>query len=56
MSGVRGGGGGDRYGGWATDVLAAGAPSHRPRRPSTTAVPAERGLVVEDVETGWCGA
>ncbi len=56
MSGARGTGGADRYGGWATDVLAPGARAHRPRRPGTTPVPAERGLVVEDVETGWCGA
>ncbi len=43
----------DRYG---SDVLAGGgAPSH-PIRPATTAVDAVRGLVVEEVMTGWCGA
>jgi len=41
----------DRYG---TDVLARDP--HRGRRPVTTDVAAERGLVVEDVETGWVGA
>jgi len=41
----------DRYG---TDVLSNDP--HRSRRPQTTDVPAERGLVVEDVETGWVGA
>ncbi|MGM0384926.1 MAG: DUF3097 domain-containing protein [Actinomycetota bacterium] len=40
----------DRYG---PDVL-SGTP--RSRRPAATAVPAEQGLVVEDVETGWVGA
>ncbi len=39
----------DRYG---TDVLAGGPP----RRAEPASVPAESGLVVEDVETGWCGA
>jgi hypothetical protein len=39
----------DRYG---SDVLAAAA---RPR-PQAPQVEAEVGLVVEDVETGWCGA
>ncbi|MFP5345570.1 MAG: DUF3097 family protein, partial [Actinomycetes bacterium] len=39
----------DRYG---RDVL-AGAP---PRRRVQREVPASSGLVVEDVETGWCGA
>lgn len=38
----------DRYG---PDVLAAGPPRNR-----SVDVPAEPGLVVEDVETGWCGA
>jgi hypothetical protein len=38
----------DRYG---QDALAA--PIARPRTPELAA---ERGLVVEDVETGWCGA
>jgi len=38
----------DRYG---TDVLAAG-----PRKPRSTEHPAELGLVVEDVETGYVGA
>ncbi len=41
----------DRYGG---DVLARDP--HRPRRPVTRDEPAVPGLVVEDVETGWCGA
>lgn len=39
---------GDRYG---PDVLSAA-----PRRPDPVNVEAEPGLVVEDVETGWCGA
>jgi hypothetical protein len=41
----------DRYG---TDVLATDW--RRPPRGRTTDVAAEPGLVVEDVETGWCGA
>ncbi len=41
----------DRYG---RDVLAEAA--RIPRRPAAPPVPAEPGLVVEDVETGWCGA
>ena len=41
----------DRYG---RDVLADAA--RMPRRPAAAPVPAEPGLVVEDVETGWCGA
>jgi hypothetical protein len=41
----------DRYG---RDVLADAA--RMPRRPVAPSVPAEPGLVVEDVETGWCGA
>ncbi|HEY0185877.1 MAG TPA: DUF3097 domain-containing protein [Cellulomonas sp.] len=42
----------DRYG---TDVLSAG--SGRPhRRPTSRPLPAERGLVVEEVTTGWVGA
>ena len=41
----------DRYG---RDVLADAA--RMPRRPAAEPVPAEPGLVVEDVETGWCGA
>jgi hypothetical protein len=42
---------GDRYG---TDVLAV---SWRSRgRPVPADVPAEPGVVVEDAETGWCGA
>ena len=40
----------DRYSG---DVL---APGWGRRRPSTPRVAAERDLVVEDVETGFCGA
>lgn len=47
----------DRYG---PDVLAAGAPaahhSGGSGRPKTVPVPAEAGLVVEDVESGWVGA
>jgi len=39
----------DRY---AADVLAAGPP----RKPGLTPEAAEVGLVVEDAETGWCGA
>jgi len=38
---------GDRYG---SDILAV------PARRALPEVPAEPGLVVEDVETGWCGA
>jgi hypothetical protein len=41
----------DRYG---PDVLATDW--RRPPRGRTTDVAAEQGLVVEDVETGWCGA
>ncbi|HEU5240920.1 MAG TPA: DUF3097 family protein, partial [Ornithinibacter sp.] len=42
---------GDRYG---TDVLSG---DWRPRgRPAPAEVPAEPGAVVEDGETGWCGA
>lgn len=41
----------DRYG---TDVLSRDP--HRGRKPQTTDVPAERGLVVEDVTSGWVGA
>lgn len=49
---------GDRYG---PDVLAGRDPRDpRPwaarRRPASRPVPAEPGLVVEDVETGWVGA
>ena len=40
----------DRYG---RDVLAA---DPHPRRPASRDEPAERGLVVEDVGTGWVGA
>jgi hypothetical protein len=44
----------DRYG---PDVLADGARStHPPRHPVMVPVPAEKGLVVEDVQTGWVGA
>jgi DUF3097, C-terminal domain/DUF3097, N-terminal domain len=46
MSGSR-----DRYG---SDVLTAGWRTRR--RPAPAEVAAERGLVVEDAETGWCGA
>ncbi|MGB5953330.1 MAG: DUF3097 family protein [Ornithinimicrobium sp.] len=41
----------DRYG---TDVLAGDG--HAPRRTRSISVSAEVGLVVEDVDTGWCGA
>lgn len=41
----------DRYGG---DVLAGDW--RRARRPPPREVPAEPGLVVEEVDTGWCGA
>jgi hypothetical protein len=41
----------DRYGG---DVLAGDW--RRGRRPVSTPAPAQVGLVVEEVETGWCGA
>ena len=43
--------GSDRYG---TDVLAGDW--RRGRRPVSTPHEAQRGLVVEEVETGWCGA
>ena len=44
----------DRYG---PDVLAAGSPGGRGRRlPTSAPVPATRGLVVEDVTSGWVGA
>ena len=44
----------DRYG---TDVLSSGSSgAHRPRRPSSTPVAAEPGLVVEEVTSGWVGA
>lgn len=42
----------DRYG---PDVLSAGAPRAH-RRPTSTPTPAEAGLVVEEVTTGWVGA
>lgn len=41
----------DRYG---SDVLSQDP--HRHRKPQTTDVPADRGLVVEDVTSGWVGA
>ncbi|MGO1317073.1 MAG: DUF3097 family protein [Cellulomonadaceae bacterium] len=43
----------DRYG---RDVLASGTPDHHRSRPVSRPVPAESGLVVEEVETGWVGA
>ncbi len=44
----------DRYG---ADVLAAGSPgTHARRRPASTPTPAEPGLVVEEVTSGWVGA
>lgn len=42
----------DRYG---PDVLASGSPRTH-RRPTSRPLPAERGLVVEEVTTGWVGA
>lgn len=42
----------DRYG---SDVLSSGSHSAH-RRPASRPVPAERGLVVEEVTTGWVGA
>ncbi len=42
-------------GGWGAQPLEGLAAATR-RRPTTTDVAAEPGLVVEDVETGWCGA
>jgi Protein of unknown function (DUF3097) len=44
----------DRYG---PDVLASGSPAARPRRrPASVPTPAEPGLVVEEVTSGWVGA
>ncbi|MFJ4105967.1 DUF3097 domain-containing protein [Oerskovia enterophila] len=45
----------DRYG---ADVLSSATPAPVPhrRRPVSRPQPAKRGLVVEDVETGWVGA
>ncbi|HYN28834.1 MAG TPA: DUF3097 family protein [Dermatophilaceae bacterium] len=43
----------DRYG---PDALATERRAAAARRSTTAAVPAESGLVVEDVDTGWCGA
>ncbi|MDF2808726.1 MAG: hypothetical protein K0S43_3672, partial [Cellulosimicrobium sp.] len=44
----------DRYG---SDVLGGTpAPSHHRARPVSRPQPAERGLVVEEVQTGWVGA
>ncbi|WP_299519963.1 DUF3097 domain-containing protein [uncultured Serinicoccus sp.] len=43
----------DRYG-YGSDVLATDW--RAPRRGRAQQVAAERGLVVEDVDTGWCGA
>jgi hypothetical protein len=42
----------DRYG---PDVLSGASPSAH-RRPTSVPTPAERGLVVEEVTTGWVGA
>jgi hypothetical protein len=42
----------DRY---SSDVLSSGSQSAH-RRPASRPVPAERGLVVEEVTTGWVGA
>lgn len=43
----------DRYG---QDVLGGTGRPHTPRRPASTRTPAEPGLVVEEVTTGWVGA
>ncbi|WP_125777030.1 DUF3097 domain-containing protein [Antribacter gilvus] len=44
----------DRY---SSDVLSPSFPgAARGRRPASTLMPAELGLVVEDVDTGWVGA
>ena len=44
----------DRYG---SDVLGGmPAPAHHRARPVSRPQPAERGLVVEEVQTGWVGA
>ncbi|TQL03802.1 DUF3097 family protein [Cellulomonas sp. SLBN-39] len=43
----------DRYG---SDVLSTGPTAHHAPRPTAREQPAERGLVVEDVESGWVGA
>jgi hypothetical protein len=48
----------DRYGRYGSDVLAGGpaGSAHHRSRPTTRPVPAERGLVVEDVTSGFVGA
>ncbi|MCT2025639.1 DUF3097 domain-containing protein [Dermabacter hominis] len=43
----------DRYG---HDVLSGTGDAFHPKRHTSRDVPAERGLVVEDVQTGWVGA
>ncbi len=43
----------DRYG---SDVLSGSGSAHHRRGPVTVDVPARRGLVVEDAQTGWVGA
>ncbi len=43
----------DRYG---HDVLSGTGDAFHPKHPASRDVPAERGLVVEDVQTGWVGA
>ena len=43
----------DRYG---SDVLGGPATAHHRARPVSRPQPAERGLVVEEVQTGWVGA
>ncbi|MCL2454573.1 MAG: DUF3097 domain-containing protein [Micrococcales bacterium] len=43
----------DRYG---SDVLATGPSAHHRPAPTARPLPADRGLVVEDVTTGWVGA
>jgi hypothetical protein len=43
-----------RYGSWGADALSRPHPARR--RPTSTDAAATAGLVVEDAETGWCGA
>lgn len=43
----------DRYG---SDVLSGTGSAHHRRPPTSVEVPAEHGLVVEDVQSGWVGA
>lgn len=43
----------DRYG---SDVLSGSGSSHHRKRPTSIPIAAQRGLVVEDAQTGWVGA